>query len=317
MKSVNVLKRLILEKSFFRHRFLNSLVIISLLASVILFQQKCQAFEPIVPTISIIIDDLGDRKSLGFRAANLPPEVALSILPHTPFSQVIAEFGHQRGMDILLHQPMESEKHVELLGPGALLSNMKRQQFAQTLQDNIDAIPYVIGINNHMGSLLTADREKMNWLMAELRQRAIFFIDSRTTTKTIAATTAEHWQIPSMSRRVFLDHYDDPESIDNQFRQLLRIARKEGHAIAIGHPRENTMRYLEQKLPELAQAGIKLISPSQLMHTQLAKKILPNQELKVVMPGHFYDNCYHRNIRSHSKFVPLFTLKENIYCNAY
>ena len=296
---------------------MNALVIIILLALVISFQQKYQAFEPSVPTISIIIDDLGDRKALGFRAANLPPEVALSILPHTPFSQEIAQFGHQRGMDILLHQPMESEKYVELLGPGALLSNMKRQQFVQTLEDNINAIPYVVGINNHMGSLLTADREKMNWLMAELRQRAIFFIDSRTTTKTIAATTAKQWQIPSMSRRVFLDHYDDPESIDEQFQQLLRIARKQGHAIAIGHPRENTIHYLEQKLPELELAGIKLISPSHLVHTQLAQQVLPNQGLKLVTPEHFYDNCYHRNIRSHSKFLPLFTLEENIYCNAY
>ena len=293
---------------------MNYLAIIVLLALIILSQQKLQAFDPIIPTISIIIDDLGDRKALGFRAANLPPEVALSILPHTPFSQEIAQFGHQRGMDILLHQPMESEKYVELLGPGALLSNMKRQQFAQILEDNINSIPYVVGINNHMGSLLTADREKMNWLMAELRQRSIFFIDSRTTTKTIAATTAKDWQIPSMSRRVFLDHYDDPESIDNQFQQLLRIARKQGYAIAIGHPRENTMHFLEQKLPELAQAGIKLISPSQLMRTQ---QVLLNQAINLATPEHFYDNCYHRNIRSLSKFLPLFTLEENIYCNAY
>ncbi|MCP3675637.1 MAG: divergent polysaccharide deacetylase family protein [Gammaproteobacteria bacterium] len=299
-----------LEKTSLSYLLINFLVIFSLLVTVILFQQTLNALEQTVPTVSIIIDDLGDRKALGFRAANLPSEVALSILPHTPFSQEIAQLGHHRGMDILLHQPMESEKYVELLGPGALLSNMKRQQFAKTLENNINAIPYVVGINNHMGSLLTADREKMNWLMAELKQRALFFIDSRTTTKTIAATTAKHWQIPSMSRRVFLDHYDDPESIDNQFKQLLRIARKQGHAIAIGHPRENTMRYLEQKLPELAKAGVKLVSPSELMHTQLLQQLPPASE-------RFFDNCYNRNIRSHSKFVPLFTLEENIYCNAY
>ena len=154
-------------------------------------------------------------------------------------------------------------------------------------------------------------------MIAELKQQSIFFIDSRTTTKTIAATTAENWQIPSMSRRVFLDHYDDPAAIDEQFHQLIRIAKKQGHAIAIGHPRENTMRYLEQKLPELLKAGVKLVSPSQVMHTQFAKRTQTVQDLELAMPVHFYDNCYHRNIRSRSKFLTLFTLEENNYCNVY
>ena len=240
-----------------------------------------------MPMISIIIDDLGNNPTLGYRSANLPREVALSILPHTPYSQQIATYGHQRGMDILLHQPMDSLHNAELLGPGALLRNMGRQQFARTLETNLSAIPFVIGINNHMGSMLTTDSEKMSWLMAELKLRAMFFIDSRTTTETVAASTAEYWQVPNTSRKVFLDHIDDPTAIAEQFQRLLLLAEKYGHVTAIGHPRENTLHFLEQNLPLLKSLGLTLVSPSKAM-----KSLFSNQLVKQTDPAHYYDGCY-------------------------
>ena len=133
-----------------------------------------------LPSISIIIDDIGDSHRLGLRAAKLPKEVALSILPHTPFSRAIANFAHSRGMDIMLHQPMESKANVRLLGPGALLQKMDRQQFSRILEKNINAVPYVIGINNHMGSLLTQKSAPMSWTMQFLKDHDLFFLDSRT-----------------------------------------------------------------------------------------------------------------------------------------
>ncbi|MFT5521367.1 MAG: polysaccharide deacetylase 2 family uncharacterized protein YibQ, partial [Enterobacterales bacterium] len=90
-----------------------------------------------LPKITLIIDDVGNNHLLGLRAAKLPPEVALSILPHTSFSDEIANFAHQRGMDILLHQPMEPITNVNLLGPGPLLKNMDRKQFNSVLHENL------------------------------------------------------------------------------------------------------------------------------------------------------------------------------------
>jgi len=218
-----------------------------------------------IPTITVIIDDIGNNRLLGLRAAKLPPQVALSILPHTSFSDEIAHLGKQRGMDILLHQPMESLTNLSLLGPGPLLKNMNRRQFNQVLDENLKVVPFVIGLNNHMGSLLTADKQKMNWLMEELKYRDLFFIDSRTTTETIAENTAQVWQVPTERRKVFLDHIDEPEAIAVQFQRLLSIAEKNGHAIAIGHPRENTLNFLEQKLTHLDGLQFNLIPVSQLM----------------------------------------------------
>jgi len=243
------------------------------------------------PTISIIIDDVGDNKNLGYRAARLHKDIALSVLPHTPFSNEIAKFGHQQGMDILLHQPMQSFTNNDLLGPGALLQNMNRQQFAKILDDNINAIPFIVGINNHMGSLLTTDQQKMNWLMAELKHRDLFFIDSRTTNKSIANKTAHYWQLPTMNRRIFLDHTDDPEAIAKQFKRLVYFAKKYGHAIAIGHPKRNTLRFLEQELPSLSDKGISLISPSTKMYGVFPEKFTKNKQ-QLVDPVHFYDVCY-------------------------
>ncbi len=266
--------------------FLTLISLLSLMSLTSLAEER-----PIVrPTITVIIDDIGDNQRLGLRAARLPSKVALSILPHTPFSKEVATYGHDRGQDILLHQPMESYKDKHLLGPGALFKKMGRQEFSLILENNISAVPYVVGINNHMGSLLTKDAEKMGWLMAELRPRELFFIDSRTTSKSIAAKTADLWQIPNMTRRIFLDHTDDKVEINKQFQKLLRLAKKHGHATAIGHPRINTLEYLEQMLPKLQNAGVEIISATEVMdHHQYASR---SKHIK--MDGHSISGypCY-------------------------
>jgi len=233
------------------------------------------------PTISIIIDDIGNNKKLGLRAARLSSKVALSILPYTPFSVEIANYAHQHGKDLLLHQPMESFANKHLLGPGALLESMDKNKFAMTLENTLHAVPHIIGINNHMGSLLTIDTEKMNWVMSELKPHGYFFIDSRTTSKSVASNVSELWQIPHQTRQIFLDHADNKKDIEIQFNKLIHQAKLHGHALAIGHPRKNTLSFLEQHLPKLKNYGIKLIKISSLMDSSNSEpSILRNCELE-------------------------------------
>lgn len=224
-------------------------------------------------TISIIIDDVGDNRHLALRSLNLDKRVALSILPHTPFSQEIAHLALDQGNDILLHQPMESYRDNHLLGPGPLLKSMDKDQITKTLTKNLDAIPGVIGINNHMGSRLTEDPQKMAWVMSVLTRQNKFFIDSKTSARSVASKLANEWQVPNVSRHIFLDHSDNPKAIEIQFKRLIKHAEKYGHAVAIGHPKVNTLAYLEQVLPGLAKNGIELIPITEtLVKSQIANK---------------------------------------------
>jgi polysaccharide deacetylase 2 family uncharacterized protein YibQ len=217
------------------------------------------------PAISIIIDDLGYLKKRDTRAIQLPGSITYAFLPHTPHAKELAILAHKMGKEVMLHQPMESQVNTQL-GPGGLMLNMTHDQFAAQLKSNLDAIPYVVGINNHMGSLLTQHPGHMRWLMQEVRnQNNLYLVDSYTTkTSILQKIAAENW-IPNLRRDVFLDSDRDPAKIRMHFRRLLKIARKTGIALAIGHPYPETMAVLEEELPKLSSMGIQLIPVSKLL----------------------------------------------------
>ena len=209
--------------------------------------------------IAIIIDDVGDNRKLAMRSLALDNNVALSVLPHTPFSHEISKLATERGMEIMLHQPMESQLNNHLLGPGRLLNSMTEAEVKRTLNENLDDYPYAIGVNNHMGSLMTQDTRRMAWIMSVLTKRGKFYIDSKTSPGSVAADVAQNWHVPNMTRHIFLDHIDDYAAIERQFTRLISVAKRFGHAIAIGHPRPNTLAYLESVIPTLASADIELV----------------------------------------------------------
>jgi polysaccharide deacetylase 2 family uncharacterized protein YibQ len=142
---------------------------------------------------------------------------------------------------------------------------MDQETFLATLRDNLQAVPHVIGVNNHMGSQLTQNPEAMDWLMTELKQQGLFFIDSRTSADSLAMATAISQQLPTDERDVFLDHERTQAFISKQFDYLLKLAKRDGHALAIGHPYPETLDLLEQRLPQLQAQGIELVSISELL----------------------------------------------------
>lgn len=213
------------------------------------------------PAVAVIIDDVGDQWAAGLRAVALPGPVACAFLPRSPHAQRLAVRAHQRGKEVLLHQPMQAVAHNALLGPGAVTLEMTEGQFLRTLRRNLLGLPYVSGINNHMGSLLTRHPGHMTWLMEELRrQGGLYYVDSRTTRHTVAQRMAEEVGVPSLRRHIFLDNRRDPKAIREQLQQLVRLARHQGHALAIGHPHPETLQVLEAELPRLAGYGVRLVS---------------------------------------------------------
>jgi len=220
-----------------------------------------------VPVISIIIDDMGYRLKEGKRALELPGAICYSFLPFTPNGARLAETANALGKDILLHIPMEAERHNRLLGPGALRSDMSQAEMITTLRTALESVPRAIGINNHMGSLLTTQADKMQWVMREIQHHAgLFFIDSRTTIGTVAEEMALEQGVPSISRDVFLDDDLDPAAIRAQFQRLIDKAHAQGYALAIAHPHPQTLALLAAELPQLEQRhGVRLIRLGRLV----------------------------------------------------
>lgn len=212
----------------------------------------------------LIIDDLGHQLRNGMAVADLPGKINLAVLPHTPHGRRIANAGHKVGKEILLHAPMSNVSNIPL-GSGALTPALSRQEFEKNLLESLASVPHVQGVNNHMGSELTQRAQQMGWLMQVLRRRNLYFIDSRTSAATIAATTATAYGVPNLSRAVFLDNERTWEAIDERFQRLLARAKKTGLAVGIGHPYPVTSAYLRKALPALKCRGVELVLASEAL----------------------------------------------------
>lgn len=223
------------------------------------------------PVVSIIIDDIGYQATNDKQALALPGAITYAILPHTPgATTAIAEVIHS-SRELMLHMPMEkSHSHHKAEAPGTLKHAMEWINFVRSMQANIAAVPGIVAVNNHEGSGLTADRERMKWFMQELsRHQGLAFIDSRTTHHTVALDTAIEHGIPATRRDVFLDYA--PGKISQQFELLIETSKRQGTAVAIAHPNQETIMFLRENLPRLQQEGIRLVPISQILERRNQK----------------------------------------------
>ena len=231
-----------------------------------LYLYACTALSDASPlsTIVLIIDDMGNNLTLGEKALALPGSINYAFLPHRNTSAALAEKAHHLNKEILLHEPM-SNIHKKPLGEGALTEQMEKQEFIKVLEASIDSVPHLRGVNNHMGSLLTRMPQQMGWLMGVLKERHLYFIDSRTSVETAAESMANFYQLPNLRRHVFLDNDRNMEAINIQFERLLKLATTQEVTVAIGHPYPETIQFLQQKLPSLQLRGYRLALVSEVI----------------------------------------------------
>ncbi|NVJ59056.1 MAG: divergent polysaccharide deacetylase family protein [Gammaproteobacteria bacterium] len=222
------------------------------------------------PSVVLIIDDIGDNYHRGKRVVELPVSLNLAMLPNTPFAKKLADEGFNKGHDIMLHLPMEATTRPDLLGKGALLDQHSKEQLTTVFSENLAQIPHVTGFNNHMGSRLTASQQHMTWVMEYAAERGLYFVDSRTTSSSVAFETAQHWAIPSLGRDVFLDPTKDEKVIKQQFQKALKVARKRGSVVLIGHPYAKSLKVLEEEIPKIATDYNWLTTTEFLRFQQLA-----------------------------------------------
>jgi polysaccharide deacetylase 2 family uncharacterized protein YibQ len=219
-----------------------------------------------VPRVAIIIDDLGYHLANGKRALDLPGPVAFSFLPGGPRSKRLAEQAHALGKDILLHLPLQAHGDDSRAEPAEMHIDMSRTRIGAVFDEALAAVPHVIGINSHRGSLLTRHPGHMQWLMEEINERdGLFFIDSFTHHRSVALQIARENGVTAIRRDVFLDPDTSPETVAREFERMKKLARERGHAVAIGHPYTATLDLLEQQIPRLEEEGFKLVPIRELL----------------------------------------------------
>ena len=174
--------------------------------------------------------------------------------------------AHAQHREVILHVPMQPQGYpMNNPGKGALLVSMSSDAVRKNLQTAFDTSPHFTGINNHMGSRFTENPGPMKVLLTELRQRGLYFLDSSTSPKSVGYSLAQELQVPSRKRDIFLDHTPSEEFVRSQINQLIRKAKIEGSAVAIGHPHEVTLRVLTKEAKRFQEEGIAVVSSAELM----------------------------------------------------
>jgi polysaccharide deacetylase 2 family uncharacterized protein YibQ len=220
-----------------------------------------------IAKVAIVIDDFGYDGRLARRFLEIDAPLSFSVLPNGTFSKSIARRVRQAGRELMLHLPMEPKGYPEVNpGIGALLTEMTDMELLAALRKNLDAFPDIKGVNNHMGSKFCENEEKLRLVMRELKNRGLFFVDSRTTRRTQAYRVAQEEEVPSAERNVFLDNIQSPQAVRRQLRRLIQLAKLKGEAIGIAHPHEVTLKVLKEDVPKLSSDGIALVPVSQLVH---------------------------------------------------
>lgn len=225
--------------------------------------------EPGRPRLCIVIDDVGE--STPEQAAEffkVPYPLTFAVLPFAPHSRAQAIAAAASGREVILHLPMEPEKiQQHSPGPGAILVSQSDEEVIRRVREALDSVPEAIGINNHMGSLATTDRRVMSLMMGEVQRSRLFFLDSWTISRSVGAEVAQKMRVPSARRNVFLDNIETEEAVTNELNRAVRIAKKQGFAIAIGHMnRPVTARVLAKLLPRIAAMGIDIVPLSRMVH---------------------------------------------------
>jgi hypothetical protein len=217
--------------------------------------------------VAIIVDDMGYSLDVINDLCAIKKPITISILPYSPLAKETAQMAHQNGLEVMLHLPMESLNNKEGENPtkGIIHSEMSREEVRLTLEKCLDQVPYVKGVNNHMGSKITRNEPMMRIILEFLKEKNLYFIDSRTSGKSIAYNLAQEMGVPSGYRRVFLDATSSEDSIKEKMIELFRLAKKKGKAIGICHPFEETLRTLEANFGLVEKDNLEPVFASQIV----------------------------------------------------
>jgi len=228
------------------------------------------ASEPVAddrPRVAIILDDVGLHPTTKLDPVlELSFPITFAVLPYLPHTRDNAIHFHQNRYEVMLHMPMEPTNYPKANpGEGAILRNMSEAEITDAVSRAISDIPFVSGVNNHMGSRITANRTMMLPILREVRVRGLYFVDSRTSPRTVAYNLSRELDLRSAKRDVFIDPEPSYEVAKRQIDEIRKVARAQGYAIAIGHPYPTTLRALAEEMPLMDREGFDFVFASSLV----------------------------------------------------
>jgi|TARA_B100001245_G_scaffold72351_1_gene51259 hypothetical protein len=222
---------------------------------------------PMRGVIGLIIDDFGyrnDHVSNGF--LNLSGKLTYAIIPGHEYSQLFSKKAYDAGYEIIVHMPMENIGKTYGEEEYALMSYFQDDEIKDRINSAFDQLPESIGLNNHQGSRGTADSRVMTLLAGVIKEKKKFFIDSRTTSNSLAETTMRKYNVATNKRDIFLDNELDEEKINTQLLKLAELSEEKGIAIGIGHVKPQTLSVLEREIPVLQKKGFRFEFVSRLVY---------------------------------------------------
>jgi len=217
--------------------------------------------------VALIMDDMGNSLETLDELIALGRPVTISVLPYSSHAAETARIAHERGLEVLLHLPLESVNNYEAMAntEGLIMAMMTGPAIVAAFEASYDRVPFATGTNNHMGSRFTAERELMRTILRPIKERGLFFVDSRTTAKTVALEEARKMGVPATQRDVFLDADEDRGRIRGRLIELLQKARKKGRAVGICHPFPETLAVLKSSLYLLDAYNLEAVPVSKLV----------------------------------------------------
>jgi hypothetical protein len=216
--------------------------------------------------VAIIIDDIGYDLAPVRELLKVDADITFAILPLCSHSREAAEMLHEAHKETLLHLPMEPNSYPkEKPGNGTLFTDMNSEELIFQLEKDLASVPYVSGVNNHMGSKFMADEDKLILIFNKLKKKKMFFIDSRTTANTKAFAAAEKVNMQMASRKVFLDNDRDYNEIYKKLLEVTQNSSDVSPVIIIGHPYPETIRAIKDASRVLREKGILIVPVSRLI----------------------------------------------------
>jgi polysaccharide deacetylase 2 family uncharacterized protein YibQ len=218
-------------------------------------------------TVAIIIDDMGNSLDVLQELIDLETPLTISVLPFSAYAEETARLAHENGLEVMLHLPGESLNDQEDYAgtTGMIRSGMKEYEIRALVEESLAMVPYVRGVNNHMGSKITQEEAVMRPILDMLKKRNLFFIDSRTTAQSIAYDLARRMGLRAAYRHVFLDSTVGVDFSRKKMTELFRLSQKNGSAIAIAHPFPETLQALKENIHLLKEYNIRPVLASRII----------------------------------------------------